>query len=127
MDGGGGAAFRARFDARYRASPPFQRMLCELGLLMGAGAIALLAMELGLTYSGASQDVVYGASMAIAVVWAGVGACVAITYCNWALRREKAWFAAQALQGADETDSVKTTSVNRSVGSTSQVPVLVQD
>lgn len=104
VDGGGGAAFRARFDARYRASPPFQVMLRNLGFLLGSGGLALLGMELGLTFSGANMDIVYGTSLAIAVVWAGVGAIVGITYCRYALHKEKAWFAAQ--RGLEEEVAV---------------------
>lgn len=116
VDGGGSAEFRARMDARYRASPIFQDMLRTLGFMMGGGGIALLAMELGLTYSGSSQNVIYGTSMAIAVIWAAIGASVAIIYCRWALRKERAWFmmkAADEVDQADEIDSVKGIHIDR--------------
>lgn len=92
VDGGGGAEFRRRLDERYRASPPFRAMLRDLGFLMGFGGMGLLAMECGLVFSGASDDVVYGTTFAIAVIWAGVGAFVGITYTRWAMRREARWW-----------------------------------
>lgn len=95
---------------------------------MGAGGVALLGMELGLTYSGANQDVVYGTSLAMAVVWAGIGATVAIIYCRWALQRENAWFASQTATSTADVESVKASSLsNKQSGSTSQIPILVQD
>lgn len=92
VDGGGGAAFRAQLDARYCASPPFRAMCRNLGFLLGFGAIALLGIEIGVTFSGANEDVIYRPSMAIAVTWAGVGATVTICYARWALSREHRWW-----------------------------------
>lgn len=67
VDGGGGAAFRARLDHRYRTSPLFATMLRDLGFLLGFGGMALLAIECGLVFSGATDDIVYGTSLSIAV------------------------------------------------------------
>lgn len=92
VDGGGGAEFRARLDLRYRSSPPFRSMLRDLGFLLGFGGMALVGIECGLVFSGASDDVVYGTTFAVAVVWAGIGAVVGITYSKWALRREARWW-----------------------------------
>jgi hypothetical protein len=60
------------------------------------------------------------------------GSSEAIVYYKWAHRRERNWFAAQALQGADEeTDLVRSDTVDKTYGSTpgstSQVPVLTRE
>lgn len=88
VDGGGGAAFRQRIDRRYRESKYFRVMQRDLSLLMGFGGMALLPMVAGLTYSDLRHDIVFGVSLAMAVVWAGVGAIVGTVYCRWAFARE---------------------------------------
>lgn len=109
VDGGGGAAFRARLDARYRASPLFRSTLRDLGFLMGFGGMALLGIMAGLVFSGASEDIIYGLTFAIAVAWAGVGYAVGITHWKWASKRELQWWREHGGGGIESPHLVKGT------------------
>ncbi|KAK0548129.1 Nuclear control of ATPase protein 2 [Tilletia horrida] len=94
-DGGGGYPFRMALDARYRASPPFRKMLRSLSYLIGSALSSLLVCALILTFvmqaAGPDrkyEDASWAANMALILVWLGTATVCGLRMSRRALREE---------------------------------------
>jgi hypothetical protein len=98
VDGAGGTDFRDRLADRWDASPPFQRLVRDVGRITGFSGLLMVGVELALILM-TPADLFFGASWVILWAWAAVSAYACISYTKTCLEIEMLWWKEEMVRG----------------------------
>lgn len=93
VDGAGGKTFRDRLGIRYDASPLFRQMCRDTTLIFALWGCALPIWDAILLANITDHDVLWGASIAVALVWTAICTVTAWRWMRRCIEREKEWWA----------------------------------
>lgn len=88
--------YRDRLADRWEASPPFQRLVRDVGRITCLSGMLMVGVELALILM-TPVEVYFGASWVVLWLWAALAAYFCVSYTKACLRSERAWWKQEIL------------------------------
>lgn len=93
--------YRENLAERWDVSPPFRRLVRDVGRILASSGLLMVSIEVALIIV-TPVDVFFGASWLILWAWAALSACYCISYTKKCLREEKVWWNVVSLGSSTE-------------------------
>ncbi|KAG8987012.1 hypothetical protein FRB94_002808 [Tulasnella sp. JGI-2019a] len=90
-----GRQFRREWNARYNASPPFQRLMYRLTIFWIIGCFLYVGISAAVVFT-TKVDFAFAFTLGLVYIWGVIWYAVTHTWVDYALSRERKWWAERA-------------------------------